>query len=219
MDIRINLVEDEDSLRNILRSYLEREGYLVEAFSDGEAALPALGKGCDLWILDINLPGMDGFELFSRIRDGEGEVPVIYISARDRDVDRVVGLELGAEDYLAKPFLPRELMLRVDRILKRSHARVKPRPLELAGYSLSAENRTVFRERERVELSSKEFDILLLLCQNRRRAFERQELIDRVWGEGYAASPRVVDDLIRRLRSKMKELPLESIYGFGYRMN
>ena len=115
----IYVVEDEDSLRDLIVSYLERASYAPRAFPDAERAREALADGADLWILDINLPGLDGFEFLNMIRDTDPEVPVIYISARDRDIDRVVGLEVGADDYLPKPFLPRELVIRVNRILSR----------------------------------------------------------------------------------------------------
>ena len=224
MSFRINLVEDEQSLREILESYLKRENYIVKSFSQGKSALNSIGEEVDLWILDIMLPDFDGFEILREIKKQEKEIPVIFISARDRDIDRIVGLEMGADDYLAKPFLPRELVIRVDKLLKRIYKDRENRSeisrcLDLGDYLVNIESRQVHFKENLLELTTKEFDILLFFAENLGQAFSRQQLIDKIWGEQYYTSDRVVDDLIRRLRNKMKDIPLESIYGFGYRMN
>lgn len=224
MSYAIYLVEDEDSLRDLIVSYLERASYAPRAFPDAERAREALEDGADLWILDINLPGIDGFEFLNMIRDTDPEVPVIYISARDRDIDRVVGLEVGADDYLPKPFLPRELVIRVNRILSRVYGDRERQGtdttrFQIGAYVLDSVKREVRSDRGRIDLTSKEIDLLYLFAVNRGRAFSRDQLIDRIWGTGYHSSERVVDDLVRRLRGKLKDLPLETIYGFGYRMD
>lgn len=223
MPYKINLVEDETTLRELLTSYLERESYIVHSFDNGERSLQSIGSDVDLWILDISLPDYDGFEILNKIREENDSIPVIFISARDRDIDRVVGLEVGADDYMSKPFLPRELIIRVGKLLNRVYGNKKKEDADnqailFAQYSLYKNRRELFEGDEKIELTSKEFDILLLFSENKGRAFSREQLINRIWGKGYYSSERVVDDLIRRLRSKLKEIPLETIYGYGYRM-
>jgi len=217
MPYKINLVEDEISLNNILKSYLEREEYDVKCFFDGTSVLAEVDNHTDLWILDIGLPGTDGFELLQKIRQNNKDVPVIFISARDRDIDRVVGLEVGADDYLTKPFLPRELVIRVNRVLGRTTGKINTY-ITFNDYVMDADKRTLLLSGKKIDLTTKEFDILLLFAQNTGRAFSRQQLIVKIWGKNYYASERIVDDLVRRLRSRVKDLPLESIYGYGYRM-
>lgn len=219
----INLVEDEQSLREILASYLKREPYEVRCFSDGESALKVIPLRTDLWILDITLPGCDGFELLQKIREKNRDVPIIFISARDRDIDRVVGLEVGADDYLAKPFLPRELVIRVKKrlnlIYKDSLEGDSPSSeIRFGSYILFKESRELHYCGEKSDLTTKEFDLLRIFAENKGQAFSREQLISRIWGDGYYSSERVVDDLIRRLRGKLADLPIETIYGYGYRM-
>ncbi|MGB9804263.1 response regulator transcription factor [Desulfofundulus sp.] len=216
---RVFLVEDEVNLSNILVSYLEKEGWEVRSFNDGQSALRAIHEHPHLWILDIMLPDIDGYQLLRSIKEASPDVPVIFISARDADLDRIIGLEMGSDDYLAKPFLPRELVIRAHRLLERVY---RPKSgsslISLHPYVLDEDRRMVLKGRDEIELTSKEFDLLLYFARNRGQALSREQIINHVWGGDYVGSDRSVDDLVRRLRKKMPDLRIETIYGFGYRM-
>jgi two-component system response regulator CssR len=222
----IYLVEDEENLNHLLTSYLEKEGWNVTSFFNGNDALIALKERNQphLWILDIMLPDVDGFELLREIKAFSPDVPVIFISARDADLDRILGLELGSDDYLAKPFLPRELVIRAKKLLTRVYERLSPVPLRssqlvyVPPYTIDIAKRMVIEEGKEIELTSKEFDLLLVFVNHPTQAFSREQLLKKVWGDNYFGSDRAVDDLVRRLRKKMPHLRIETIYGFGYRM-
>lgn len=216
---RIFLVEDEFNLNQILTSYLVKEGWEVRPFMDGSSAMGAINEQPHLWILDIMLPDIDGYELLRHIKENTPGIPVIFISARDADVDRILGLEMGGEDYLAKPFLPRELVIRTQRLLDRAY----PAPeqssavINMPPYILDEGRREIRKGQEVIELTSKEYDLALLFCKHRGQALSREQIINHVWGENNVVTDRSVDDLVRRLRKKTKELRLETIYGYGYR--
>jgi two-component system, OmpR family, response regulator CssR len=222
----IYLVEDEENLNHLLTSYLEKEGWNVTSFFNGNDALRALKERSQphLWILDIMLPDVDGFELLREIKAFSPDVPVIFISARDADLDRILGLELGSDDYLAKPFLPRELVIRAKKLLTRVYERLSPVPLRssqlvhVPPYTIDIAKRMVIEEGKEIELTSKEFDLLIVFANHPTQAFSREQLLKKVWGDNYFGSDRAVDDLVRRLRKKMPHLRIETIYGFGYRM-
>ncbi|NHM28851.1 response regulator transcription factor [Desulfofundulus sp. TPOSR] len=216
---RVYLVEDEVNLSKILVSYLEKEGWEVRSFYDGQSALQAVGEHPHLWILDIMLPDIDGYQLLRSIKEASPDVPVIFISARDADLDRIIGLEMGSDDYLAKPFSPRELVIRVHRLLERVYKSTPENSLiNLYPYVLDEDRRMVLKGKEKIELTSKEFDLLLFFARRRGQALSRDQIINHVWGADYVGSDRSVDDLVRRLRKKMPDLRIETIYGFGYRM-
>jgi len=221
---RIYLVEDEANLNQVLTSYLQKEGWQVESFMTGEAARTAIVEQPHLWILDIMLPDIDGYQLIKEIKLAGSEVPVIFISARDADLDRVIGLEMGSDDYLSKPFLPRELVIRTRKLLERVYGKQTEAGIgavyHIASYRLAEAKRTVHEGEESavIDLTSKEFDLLLLFVKNIGQAFSREQVLNHVWGGDYFGSDRVVDDLVRRLRKKMPELHLETMYGYGYRM-
>ncbi len=225
MQYTVYLVEDEPSLMEILASYLRREGWHVEAYGDGSEASRQIEQPPHLWILDIMLPGMDGYELLAHIKAANPSMPVIFISARDADIDRVIGLERGGEDYLSKPFLPQELVIRARKLLQRVYG-ARERSEGQAGrviiaqpYLLSEMERLVRLENGPVvELSSREFDLIWFFAIHQGMPLDREQILSRVWGEDYFGSDRVVDDMVRRLRRKMPELQIETIYGFGYRM-
>lgn len=215
----VYLVEDEMDLANLVERYLVNSGYRVEKFYSGEEAMKAVNDNPDLWILDIMLPGsINGYDLIRKIRDVKPNVPVIFTSARDQDIDRVLGLELGSDDYISKPYSPRELMLRVKNVLSRS------KPLEtkvnkIGPYTIDLESRKVCLGSEEIALTSKEYDLLALLYKNPGQAFSREHILEEIWGQDYDGSDRVVDDLMRRLRQKMSKLRVETVYGFGYRLS
>lgn len=222
----IYLVEDEMNLNQVLTSYLEQEGWGVCSFTDGVEARKAVKSPPHLWILDIMLPGVDGYQLIREIKAETADMPVIFISARDADIDRVVGLELGSDDYLAKPFLPRELVIRSRKLLERVYARgaeaARPQGksvITVAPYTIDEQGRMVKDAFDMpLELTSKEFDLLVYFAAHAGQLMEREQVLRRVWGEDYFGTDRVVDDLVRRLRKKLPELRLETVYGYGYRL-
>ncbi|MFB1099796.1 MULTISPECIES: response regulator transcription factor [Bacillaceae] len=224
MSHHIIVVEDDQNIRNIVEAYLKKEGYQISVAETAELALEIADKETpDMWIMDIMLPGMDGYALCNKIRQ-TSEVPIIIISAKDEEIDRILGLELGGDDYLTKPFSPRELVARVKRLFKRwnPQANQEPQPakqmdLQAGDLQLQLGERRVYWHEAEVEVTAKEFEMLVILVQNPNRAFSRDELLTQVWGEDYFGSDRAVDDLVKRLRKKMDGIPIETVWGFGYR--
>ncbi|RYM02176.1 response regulator transcription factor [Sporolactobacillus sp. THM7-7] len=217
---KINLVEDEESLASILKAYLEKEGWSVSIFRTGEEAAKYMHNGVHLWILDIMLPGMSGYELIKKIKNNHSEKPVIFISARDQDLDKIIGLEMGSDDYLAKPFLPKELVIRARKLLHRVYGGgIHENLLVISKYKIDVVRRKVFDDEENsIDLTAKEFDVLLFLVENANVAKSRREILEEVWGKDYVGSDRAVDDVVRRIRKKLGRLSLETVYGSGYRV-
>lgn len=220
MNYHIGVVEDDPNIQNIVSAYLKKEGFNVTEFESAEMAWDHWKKNPpDMWILDIMLPGMDGYEFCKKIRN-ESEVPIIIISAKDEEIDKILGIELGGDDYLTKPFSPRELVARVKRLFKRSQTQHTGSTINVKiGNLLIYQNeRRIFWAGEEQELTTKEFDMLLLFAEYPNRAFSREELLTKIWGEDYFGSDRAVDDLIKRIRKKLEDVPLETVWGFGYRL-
>lgn len=218
MSYKIYLVEDDKNLNLVLTSYLEKEGWNVFSFSNGEDARNAIGDPPDLWILDIMLPGISGYDLIREIKSKTPNIPVIFISARDEDIDRVLGLELGSDDYLPKPFLPRELVIRTKNLLSRLQPKLSIIN-SLPPYIINHSSREVRLGQNIIDLTSKEYDLLIFFAKNLNIALSRDQILSKVWGSDYFGSDRVVDDLVRRLRKKMPKLDIETIYGYGYKVN
>ncbi len=214
---KIHLVEDEENLVQILKTYMEKEGFQVKTFMSGEEALDSIHESCHLWILDIMLPGIDGYELLKKIK-AEDDVPVIFISARDEDLDRIVGLELGSDDYIAKPFMPRELIIRAKKLLQRVYQQSSQKRFEIVDYEIDPVSRKVLDRGEPVELTTKEMDLILYLADHVNQTLSREQILVHVWGDDYVGSDRAVDDVIRRVRKKMPRMNLETSYGLGYRL-
>ncbi len=219
----ICLVEDEKNLISVLKAYLQREGWRVSVFTSGEESLANNPEVVNLWILDIMLPGIDGLSLLKKIREKDPEVPIIFISARDTDIDKIIGLETGGDDYLAKPFLPQELVIRVKRILQRAYSGDRTDSLDsllkFNTYTLDSKKRLVSNSKgENIDLTSREFDILNIFAGHRGTALSREKIIELLYSDNYYCSDRIVDDLVRRIRRKMAEIRIETIYGYGYRM-
>ncbi|MBN2300084.1 MAG: response regulator transcription factor [Acholeplasmataceae bacterium] len=217
--MRIYYVEDEKDLSEIIRKYLAREGYETTVFYDGESAMEHIDDQVDLWILDIMLTGeISGYDLIKALKEKHSNSAVIFTSARDQDLDKIMGLELGSDDYLAKPYSPRELILRVKSVLKRHLQGRVSEIVTYADYEINLTKREIRSKNQMIDLTNKEFELLLFFLKNLNTAFGREEILKHVWGENYYGSDRVVDDLLRRLRHKMPELKIETIYGFGYRL-
>ncbi|WP_078431352.1 response regulator transcription factor [Metabacillus halosaccharovorans] len=221
MSYNVYLVEDEQNLNELLTMYLKNESWSVTSCLTGSAARNLINTPPHLWILDIMLPDVDGYQLIREIKAATPDVPVIFISARDADIDRVLGLELGSDDYISKPFLPRELVIRAQKLLSRTYVEetsTQSHLIQLDPYEIDEQVRIVYFKGKEVNLTSKEFDLLQLFLHNKGQAFSREQILTNLWGEDYFGTDRVVDDLVRRLRKKMPELKVETIYGFGYRM-
>ena len=215
---KIGLVEDEKNLNSLVKNYLEKEGYEVITFFNGEDVLnyENLLK-VQLWILDIMLgDGINGYDIIKFIREKNKNVPVIFTSARDQDIDKIVGLELGSDDYIAKPYSPRELVLRINNIVKRVYNDEKNQVI-YDDYLIDIDKRTVNLNEKEIMLTTLEFDLLLLFLENKNKSFSREEILEKVWGSDYFGSDRVVDDLVRRIRHKMPNLKINTLYGFGYK--
>lgn len=215
---KIYLVEDDENLNLVLSSYLEREGFDVDSFLNGMDAKRNIANPPDLWILDIMLPDIDGYRLIKEIKATTPGIPIIFISARDADIDRVLGLELGCDDYLPKPFLPRELVIRSKNVLDR-YNKVDAKEDNIGIYKIDRASRIVNGPKGDIKLTSKEYDLLLYFLDNTGLALSREQILKAIWENDYFGNDRVVDDLVRRLRKKMDELNIETLYGFGYRMN
>lgn len=219
---KIAVVEDEKDLASIVSKYFINEGFECSYFLTGEEALKHIDDEFHIWILDIMLPGsINGYDLLKKLREKNKFIPVMFSSARDQDIDKIMGLELGSDDYLAKPYSVRELVLRVKNLLSRVYGSGKidnTSNIKYSGYEIEIEKRFVKKDNENINLTSKEYDLLIFLLDNKGRAFSRDQILNSVWGTEYFGSDRVVDDLMRRLRQKMPDLSVETIYGFGYRL-
>ena len=220
---RVCLVEDEVDLSNLIKTYLEKAGYEVIPFYKGQDALNYIENNSDsihLFILDIMLGNeISGYDIIKKIRENNSLVPVIFTSARDQDLDKIIGLELGSDDYITKPYSPKELVLRVNNIIKRVYKESDNHILQYLDYKIDIDRRIVSENEKEIKLTTLEFDLLLLLMNNKNKSFSRDEILNSVWGDDYFGSDRVVDDLIRRLRKKMKKLNVNTVYGYGYRLS
>jgi len=213
----ICVVEDEKDLNELVRSYLEKEGFEVRSYLTYEAAaVHVMDDHVHIWILDIMLDNKSGFDLIEEIRQQSKSVPVIFMSARDKEFDRIIGLEKGSDDYITKPFSPKELVLRVNNIIRRVYK--DDNRTHVDSYEIDVEQRKVYKDNQEIELTTKEFDLLMLFVRNKQTAFSRGQILGRVWETNYFGSDRVVDDTLRRLRKKMKDLNIHTIYGYGYRL-
>jgi DNA-binding response OmpR family regulator len=214
----ILLVEDEQSIGMLVRSYLQSSGYRVVWGRTGEEALTELGRHpIRIVVLDIGLPGMDGFDVCRRIR-ATSTVPIVMLTARDEEVDKVAGLEIGADDYIPKPFSPRELTARIKAVLRRAEDRLEREVLTLGDVTLRRDTHEVTVDGKVVALSPKEFDLLGYLMENPGIVFTRDQLLDRVWQLTYAAGTRTVDAHIAQVRSKLGRPGLiKTVHGAGYK--
>ena len=212
------IVEDEHSIGSLIRSYLSRDGYGVVWVRSGEEALVELARhSVRIVVLDIGLPGMDGFEVCRAIR-GRSSVPILIVTARDEEPDRVAGLELGADDYITKPFSPRELVARVKAILRRSEPMPRDPILTLGDIVVDLQGREVSVAGRPVELTAKEFDLLACLLENPGIVLSRDTLLDRAWGTTYPGGTRTVDVHVGQLRRKLGRPSLiRTVRGAGYK--
>jgi DNA-binding response OmpR family regulator len=221
----ILVVEDDPAIVSFIQPALEREGFLVQAVGDGEAALAHVRRRPpDLILLDWELPRLNGLEVCRQVRRGEPYVPVIMLTVRDQDTDKVVGLEIGADDYITKPFNVRELVARIRAVLRLTRqARPAGRDyLRVEEIEIDRARRTVTVGGRQIQLAPKEYDLLVVLAWDRGRAFGREMLLERIWGYDYTGGTRTVDVHVGRLRSKIEADPAQPRYlvtvrGFGYK--
>ena len=214
----IALVEDEKDLNNLIKTYLEKEGYNVISYINGQDAIKDIDLNIHLWILDIMLnDDVSGYDIIKKIRENNEIVPVIFTSARDQDLDKIIGLELGSDDYITKPYYPKELVLRVNNIIKRVYSK-DLKKIVYENYTIDLDKRIVFSNDEEINLTTLEFDLLCMFLNNKNKSFSRDDILTNIWGEDYFGSDRVVDDLVRRLRRKMPNLNINTLYGYGYRL-
>lgn len=219
---RILVVDDDESIRELAGLYLQKEGFEVVSAVDGPRALEVAKEARPaLIVLDIMLPGMSGFEVCRALRQ-EGDVPILMVTARDEDVDKIVGLELGADDYLTKPFNPRELVARVKAILRRAQQepRGEDKPIHLGDLTIDPARREVTLGGEQVTLRAKEFDLLHTFMQNQGIVLSRERLLNLVWGYDFYGQTRTVDVHVAHLRKRLKgsSISIETVTGVGYKL-
>ncbi len=219
----ILLVDDEKSIIQLAQLYLEREGFRVVSAGDGQAALEAVAsKNPALIVLDVMLPKVDGFEICRRLRAENNPVAILMLTARDDDIDKIVGLELGADDYLTKPFNPRELVARVKAILRRDARVSQPDSvvLHLGDLSIDPGSREANVGGNLISLRTKEFDLLLTLAENKGRVLSREKLLELAWGFDFYGQTRTVDVHVAHLRKKLGEsnVKIETVTGIGYKL-
>ena len=212
----INVVEDEKDLNELVKRYLEKEGYVINSYLTFDEAYSHLDDHCDLWVLDIMLDDKSGFDLIEEIKNRNHDTPVVFMSARDKEFDRIIGLEKGSDDYITKPFSPKELVLRINNIMRRVYK--DDEKIMIDGYEIDENQRIVYKDGVPIDLTTKEFDLLMLFVKNKGTAFLREQILTKVWDENFYGSDRVVDDTLRRLRKKMPKINIQTIYGFGYRL-
>ncbi len=226
MNETILIVDDEQRIIDLAKMYLEQEGYIVKSATDGAVAFKQIMENPpSLIVLDLMLPGMDGLEICRRVR-AESDVPIIMVTARDDDIDKIVGLELGADDYLTKPFNPRELVARTKAILRRGGLAERPETaahkiIVLGNVTIDPERRLVKVDEHVIDLRMKEFDLLLTLVRDRGVVFSREKLLEIVWGYDFAGETRTVDVHIAHVRHKLKGMKpvISTVWGVGYKID
>lgn len=219
------VVDDEPTIGDVVSRYLQRAGYATSVAADGPSAVTAVStQRPDLVVLDLMLPGIDGLEVMRRIREQDRRrTPIILLTAKGEESDRIIGLRLGADDYVVKPFSPAELVARVDAVLRRLDTTPEDEPpIELDGLAIDPVGRRVTAAGEEVQLTQREFDLLLFLARHPGRAFTRNQLMDRVWQYSFYTDTSTVTVHIRRLRAKVEPDPeqpryIETVWGVGYR--
>ena len=219
----ILLVDDEASILQLARMYLEREGFRTESVSDGESALSAVDRlRPALVVLDVMLPKLDGFEVCRRLRASETDTAILMLTARDEDIDKILGLELGADDYLTKPFNPRELVARVKAILRRGERKDAdtPKPTRIGDLSIDPARREVRLNDRTLDLRTQEFDLLLALAEHRGLVLSREQILQKAWGFDFYGQTRTVDVHVAHLRKKIdgSSVKIETVTGVGYKL-
>ena len=223
-DNLILIVDDEPSIVQLAKMYLEREGFRTQSAGDGEAALAKVASHHPvLVVLDVMLPRLDGFEVCRRLRASASSTAILMLTARDEDIDKILGLELGADDYLTKPFNPRELVARVKAILRRGEHLSQTEagaPIHLGDLTVDPSRREVLLGSRRLDLRTQEFDLLLTLAEHRGRVLSREQILEKAWGFDFYGQTRTVDVHVAHLRKKIEEsrTRIETVTGVGYKL-
>lgn len=222
---KVLVVEDEASIRKFITINLERSGFAVLEAETGEMALE-MARACrpEVMVLDVMLPGIDGFEVCRKLRDEMPELIIIMLTARGQDIDRITGLEIGADDYMVKPFNPRELTARINSVLRRIERMKAPddEPLVYKNLVMDLKSQKFYKDNVEIELTPTEFAVLKMFMSNVGRALSRNELFNAVWGKNYFGDLKTLDVYIRRIREKIEDNPskpkhIETVWGYGYR--
>lgn len=219
------VVDDEQSIRDLMKLYLEKDHYKVTLFDSGKNVLEEFERQKpDLLVLDIMMPEIDGLELCKEIRK-INDVPIIFVSARDEEFDRVLGLELGGDDYLSKPFSPRELLVRIKNIFKRLEKNTGAQEIteEIKDLIIHYQKRIIEKNGMELQLTTKEYELMEFLIKNKGIPFNRDQLLEKIWGYDYAGETRIIDDLVKRIRKKLDEassqLEIKTLWGYGYKID
>jgi two-component system response regulator CssR len=217
----ICIVEDEPDLNRLMQFYLEKECYSVISCSTFAEARQQLNSDISVWVVDIMLPDGSGLDILKLLKAQNSNVSVIIISAKGDRFDRVSGFELGCDDYIAKPFLPAELIFRIKKLLQQKQSTEKQNNniVSLGCYEIYLSRRIVLNSGEKVDITSREFDIILFFLRHKGQAVSREQLLQDVWSDEYFGSDRIVDNYIKNIRRKLPKLQIETIYGYGYRYN
>ncbi|MEI6131789.1 MAG: response regulator transcription factor [Bacillota bacterium] len=225
-DKLIYVVDDEQNIRDLIKEYLVNSGFKVDTFESGIDVLEAFKRNpADMLILDIMMPEMDGLTVCKEIRK-LCNVPIIMVSAKDDEIDKIIGLEIGGDDYIAKPFSPRELVSRVKTVFRRVDEKVSV-PIEKNRLSISdieifLDERKVVSNQTEIEFTSKEYSLFLFLCENKNKVFNREQLISSIWGYEFIGDTRAVDDLVKRIRKKItdagSQIEIKTVWGYGYKI-
>lgn len=223
----IFVIDDDREIRLLIKKYLEKESYKVTDFSDGLNVIQEMNRlSPDLLVLDITMPGIDGIELCKNIRKNM-DIPIIFVSARGEEIDRIVGLEVGGDDYLSKPFSPRELLARIKNIFRRLDKNTdlgeqRNQNISIHNTTLHFASRMALVGEKQINLTVKEYDILKLLMEHPQMAFSRDQILEKIWGYDYPGEGRLVDDVVKRLRKKLKDaesvVDILTVWGFGYKI-
>lgn len=221
----IFVVDDEGNIRELIKKYLDKEGYKSTLYNNGDNLLMEIKRlKPDLLVLDIMMPGYDGLQLCKEIRK-ESDIPIIFVSARDEEFDRVLGLELGGDDYLAKPFSPRELVARIKNLFRRMNKGSLGNygSIAIQDLVIDIKKKCVEKDNEELKLTIKEYELLEFLAKNKNVTFSREQLTENIWGYDFLGDSRVIDDLVKRIRKKLKEhssrLEILTVWGYGYRID
>jgi len=219
----ICIVDDEQRIIDFVRIYLEKDGFSVISYTDGLEAVEGIrASGPELVVLDVMLPGMDGFEVCKTLRAEKNNVPIIMLTAKDEEIDKIIGLELGADDYLTKPFNPRELIARIKAVLRRNNlsSKTKQDVIQVGDIQIDINRREVTVKGEQVNLRTQEFELLRVLAEDKGRVYSREQLLNYAWGYSFAGQTRTVDVHVAQLRKKIKnsDVHIETITGFGYKL-
>ena len=220
---KVLIVEDEKNIRSFLKINLQRNNFSIFEAESGEAALDIItNTNIDIVLLDVMLPGIDGFEVCRRIRKKKADIGIIMLTEKGQDMDKIMGLEYGADDYIVKPFNPMELMLRIKAILRRINNCNDKKEIQVGKFKIDTYSKIVMKENKVLDLTPKEYLLMKLFLENPMKAFERDILLDLIWGEDYFGDSKIIDVNVRRLRAKIEDNPsepnyIETVWGVGYR--